>query len=114
MDPEFKSVWDKLPHTVVNTTGANEHMGEIERKIRLIKERCRGTLNTLPYKILPKRILIELVYFHVLWLNAFPTKNGIFERFSPRELVLHHRLDYKNIAKLPSAPTVKSMMSRIF
>ncbi|KAL7460225.1 hypothetical protein ACHAXS_000688, partial [Conticribra weissflogii] len=38
MDNEFEAVKDKVPEVVINTTRANEHVGEIERKIWLIKE----------------------------------------------------------------------------
>jgi hypothetical protein len=48
MDMEFEKLRDKMPRVVINTTAAREHVGEIERKIRVIKERARGTINMLP------------------------------------------------------------------
>ena len=50
---------------------------------------------TLPFEWLPRRMKIEFIYFMVLWLNAFPVKSGISKTFSPRELLLRWRLDYK-------------------
>ncbi len=50
----FEKLETLLPHVALNTTAAPEHVGEIERKIRVIKERLRGTFNTLPYMKLPK------------------------------------------------------------
>jgi hypothetical protein len=47
MDMEFKKLVDLLPNVTINTTAAREHVGEIERKIRVIKESARGTMNTL-------------------------------------------------------------------
>ena len=41
MDMEFEKVRDLLPMTEVNTTAAREHVEEIERGIRLLKERVR-------------------------------------------------------------------------
>ncbi len=38
---------------------------------------------------------VEFVYFVILWLNAFPVKSGISQTISPRELLMHWRLDYK-------------------
>ena len=38
---------------------------------------------------------IEFEYFIVLWLNAFPIKSGISSTFSPQELLVRWRLDYK-------------------
>jgi hypothetical protein len=88
MDMEYEKVRDKLPSLVVNTTAAREHVAEIERKIRLVKECARAIVTTLPYIRLPKIILVELLHFVVMWLNSFPVKNGISDRFSPREFLL--------------------------
>ena len=53
-------------------------------------------MNILPFKKLPRLILIELIYHVVLWLNAFPLKNsGVSANLSPRELVIRHKLDFK-------------------
>ena len=86
---EFKKVSEKLNNIEVNTMSAREHVGEIERQIRLIKERSRAVVADMPFKYLPKQIVIHLVYFVALWLNAFPNKNGISEKYSPREIVTH-------------------------
>jgi hypothetical protein len=85
MDNEFEKVRALVPGLHINTTAAKEHVPEIERRIRLIKERGRGILNTLPYKKMPQIILIELIYHVVLWLNAFPAKSGVSETLSPRD-----------------------------
>ena len=77
-----------------NTTAANEHVTDIERKIRVVKERSRGTLATIPFKYVPKRMKIKLVYFAIFWMNAFPAKAGVSRKHSPRELVLRMKADY--------------------
>jgi hypothetical protein len=41
MDMEFQKLVDLLPNVTINTMAAREHVGEIERKIRVIKERAR-------------------------------------------------------------------------
>ena len=41
MDMEFEKVWDHFPLAEMNTTAAQEHVGEIERHIRTVKERAR-------------------------------------------------------------------------
>ena len=43
MDQEFEKIKDALPLVEVNTTAAREHVPEIERHIRTIKERVRAT-----------------------------------------------------------------------
>ena len=69
---------------VCNTTAAKEHVAESERKIRVVKERNRGVVNTLPFTYIPRRMKIEFIYFVTLLLNEIPVKNGVSETFSPR------------------------------
>jgi hypothetical protein len=101
MDMEFEKLKDILPNITINTTAARQHVGKIERKIRVIKERARGTMATLPYLTLPKVMIIELMHFCILWMNSFPVKSGVSEKWSPRELILHHQLDAKLYCKTP-------------
>eukprot|EP00804_Cyclotella_cryptica_P010069 CCRYP_018044-RA/>CCRYP_018044-RA protein AED:0.31 eAED:-0.77 QI:0/-1/0/1/-1/0/1/0/270 len=101
MDKEFDSVADQCPTLPINTTAANEHVPEIERAIRLIKERARGIENTLPFTGLPKLMTIELIHFIVLWLNNFPVKSGVSTKYSPRELICRHKLSARTHCKTP-------------
>jgi hypothetical protein len=101
MDMEFEQLKDVLPNITINTTAAREHVGETERKIRVIKERVRGTMTTLPYLTLPKIMIIKLLHFCILRLNSFPVKSGVSEEWSPRELISHHLLDAKLHCKTP-------------
>ncbi len=48
MDMEFKKLRDKLLNVILNTTAAREHMGEIKRKIQVVKERARSTIAFCP------------------------------------------------------------------
>ncbi len=54
----------------------------------------------LPFSHIPRQMKIEFVYFIVLWLNAFPVKSKISATYSPRELILRWRLDYKKHCRL--------------
>jgi hypothetical protein len=72
----------------------------VECKIRLIKERGRGILNTLPFKRMPRLMLIDLIYHVVLWLNAFLAKSGVSETLSPRKIVYRHKLDFVKHCRL--------------
>jgi hypothetical protein len=94
MDNEFKKLCNLVPVLAVNTTAAKEHVPEVEQRIRLIKERGRGILNTLPFKKMLQIMLIELIYHVVLWLNAFPTKSGVSETLSLRKIIMRHKLDF--------------------
>jgi hypothetical protein len=63
MDMEFDKLKNLLAHVALNTTAAREHVSKIKQKIRVIKERARETINTLPYKKLPRLMVIELLHF---------------------------------------------------
>jgi hypothetical protein len=76
---EFEKLKDLLPNIALNTTATQEHVGEIKRKIRVIKERARGMISTLPYKMLPKLVIIKLLHFCLMWMNSFPVKSGVSE-----------------------------------
>jgi hypothetical protein len=95
MDGEFEKLKPLMPSIECNTTAAKEHVSEAERTIRMLKERVRGLLNTLPFENLPRRMKIEFIYFMVLWMNAFPVKSGVSDKISPCELLLRWRLNYK-------------------
>ena len=81
MDMEFDKLKELLTNVALNTTAAREHVGKIEQKIRVIKEKARGMINTLPYKKLPRVMVIELLHFCVMWMNSFPVKSGISEKW---------------------------------
>lgn len=49
----------------LNTVARGEHVPEIERHIRTLKERVRCVYATLPFDKIPSRMLAELVYFCV-------------------------------------------------
>jgi hypothetical protein len=101
-DNKFEKLKNIVPILANNTTAAKEHMPEVERKIRLIKEWGRGILNTLLFKNMPRLMLIDLVYYHVvLWLNAFPAKSGVSETLSPGKIVYRHKLNFTKHCKSP-------------
>jgi hypothetical protein len=91
MDGQFDGLaglLSELPVPVtLNITSADEHVGDIERYIRTVKERMRSTYNTLPFTHVPPRVVIELAKREVFWLNSFPAANGISDTLSPRTIV---------------------------
>ncbi len=78
----------------LNSVAADEHVPEIERHMRTIKERARSIVNVLPFNCFPARITIELVYYCVFWVNDFPQKGGISDTMSPRAIVVGSTIDY--------------------
>ncbi len=85
----------------LNAVAADEHVPEIEQHIRTIKERARSVVTMLPFQRFPARIIIELRYFCVFWLNSFPADGGISNTvMSPRGIVVGSAIDYTNHCKL--------------
>ena len=83
---------------IVNTTAAREHVTDCERGIRTIKESARCTVSEMrrvEIKVLPKQVIIHLIYFVIMWLNGGPNENGISQVYSPREIVTGRTLEYK-------------------
>jgi hypothetical protein len=76
-----------LPVPKSNLTANDDHVGEVERSICTIKERARATIHGLPYRQIPKLMVKGLVYKSVNDLNQFPTKNGVSDSASPRNIV---------------------------
>ena len=77
----------------INIGASNEHVAKVERWIRTVKERCRGIMAMLLFSHLPQQLVINLVQFVMMWLNAFLNKAGIFNQWSTRELICGHKLD---------------------
>ena len=48
MDMKFDNVTPELPDVAVNVSTAKEHVAEIERRIRVVKEKTRATVSILP------------------------------------------------------------------
>ena len=64
------------------------------------KEQTRCVYNTLPFKKMPSRMTIEMVYFSVFWLNSFPHQDSVSQQLSPRTIVTGLQLDYIKHCKL--------------
>ena len=54
MDQEFDKVEGMIGNAAANTTGAREHVAEVERSICTKKYWCRATLSLLLPSIVPK------------------------------------------------------------
>ena len=74
MDGQFEPLQGALAEMKItlNACSEAEHVGDIKRLNRTVKERARGVVTHLPYKKLPGRMVIELVHLCAFWLNVFP------------------------------------------
>ena len=71
-----------------NPAAKDEHVAEVERMIRVVKERIRASCSRLPWKkAIPRLIVRETVKNSVMMINAFPPKSGIHATLSPRNIV---------------------------
>jgi len=79
----------------LNLAGANEHVPEIERRIRVVKERMRALRHGLPFNRLPRLMTIHAVMNVVKVLTYFPTKVGLTGHWSPRMIMAGKPLNFK-------------------
>ena len=79
----------------LNLASANEHVPEIERKIRVIKERVRAIIYSIPFNSLPARMLVHAVLFVTKQLNLFPVKGGLSSKLSPKQIMSGEVVHYK-------------------
>ena len=69
----------------------------------MLKERCRCVLSAMrpmgcnAYQYLHNQIVIRLVHFCIMMVNALPASKGISDRFAPREIVTGRRLNFKHL-----------------
>ena len=112
MDMEFEPVTHELDLAEVNTTAAREHVGEIKRGIRTIKERARCSLLVLPFKHIPRQMTIHLIYFGVMWPNAVPSNLDVSQMYSPREIVTQRKLDCTKHCKVELGAYVEASTDR--
>jgi uncharacterized protein Yka (UPF0111/DUF47 family) len=83
---------------IVNLSSKGEHVPEIERAGRQLKERVRAFWNTIPYK-LTSMLLIYLVYYCVTTINMFPKASSI-GNFSARELFLGRKVNFNTDCRI--------------
>ena len=121
MDGEFGHLRGELASmgVTLNETSRDEHVGEIERFIRTIKERMRAIYNTLPFQKIPARLVAEMGKACVFWLNSLPPQSNFGNDLSPRTIVTGQRLDFKRHCRFQFGEYVQtheqhnnSMMSR--
>ena len=96
-DSEFEPIRSDFPF--LNTSDADDHQPDIERAIRTVKDRVRSTYRMLPYKYVPRLMVVHLVRNTIFWLNTFPAVDGWSSRHSPRYIMTGSHLDYNKHAR---------------
>ena len=97
-DKEFECLCESLGNVSLEICGPDEHVPEVERSIRMMKETMQATAHGLPYRRIPKIMIIELVAMVTRCLNGFPKEDGVLEHMSPDSIVTgRSRMDYNKI-----------------
>ena len=78
---------------LINPSGPGQHVPVVERKIRLVKERIRAYLQSIPYQLMFS-LLRYLVEYVTLMLNLEPNSTRE-DSTSPHELFRGLKVDYK-------------------
>ena len=101
-DGEFEALRGDLAEAgaQLNITAENEHVPEVERYIRTLKERTRATYNTVPFKQMSGTMIVEMVHAANYWLNMLPANDGVSAIQSPRRILTGQQSDYNLHCKL--------------
>jgi hypothetical protein len=91
-DNEFEPLRQWYPR--LNTCAADEHVPKVERYIRTVKDRTRCTYRMLPFRHLPRLVLVHLMRNAVFWLNAFPHEDDATQKYSPRYIMMGQHLSF--------------------
>ena len=73
-DCEFESIRKYMTALGINLncSSKKEHVPEIERFIRTIKERVKSARSTMTFKRISKLMIVHLVPYAIFCINAFP------------------------------------------
>ena len=94
-DHEFEPLSRQLLElgATLNASTADEHAPEIERAIRVIKERARSHLVMMPFSHYPKLLKRHLIHHLVTLVNLTVHPNSVSPYLSPATIVTGHVFD---------------------
>ena len=116
-DGQFDCLHNEAKGVGVDTSGHDKHVGDIERLIHVIEERVRSIRAGLPFRRLPRWVLIKMVTFVMFWFNSFSPKGGVSRIYSPCTIVmgttvsqrLHCRLPFGSYAEVHDNPSPSNL-----
>ncbi len=111
-DGEFNMprIWESLAGkgVALDSTGHDEHVGDIKCYIGTMKELMHATYNTLPFTHMPPHLVIKMAKQAIFWLHSFPRVDGVSNHMSPREIMTGQRLDYAQHCRFEYGEYVQS------
>ena len=69
--------------TLMTLNASDDHVGDVVRSIRTIKERICANVHGMWFKTLPRLMIVELVRRAVMVLNQFLALDSVFDTLSP-------------------------------
>jgi Reverse transcriptase (RNA-dependent DNA polymerase) len=97
-DGEFHAVQTAFPDVRFSICAVDDHVPEIERAIRTVKECIRTTIHGLPFGRLPRVLVKELAASAIRTLNMLPHPDGVSSTLSPATIVTGHpKTDYRTL-----------------
>ena len=86
-DNEFSCIKDDIIPVLLNLVARGEHYGDIENSIKFLKEWLHCLWNGLPYRCVPRVMIIAGVNFCIDMINALLAGDGISDMLSPAMVV---------------------------
>jgi hypothetical protein len=80
---EFGCIKHEMLPATMSLNPSDDHVGDVKQSMRTIKERVRADVHGMPFKRLPKLMVIELVRRAVTVMNQFPALDGVSDTLSP-------------------------------
>ena len=87
-DNQYVCLRDDLLPQQLTIVAAGEHVGDVERSIRTVKEAARTMTQGLPFKLYPKLLVAGIAKKAISDRNSYPApENGVSDDLSPRTLI---------------------------
>ena len=86
-DREFSPIAADILPIALNVADADDHVAQVERSIRAVKDRCRCTVQGLPFRRFPKILTKAIVEEANASQNLFPAVDGVSDTMSPLTIV---------------------------
>ena len=99
-DGDFDCLENAVEGMTLHIPAKNEHAGDIGRVVQTVKDRIHAIRKGLPFCILPSGIIINLVAFVLMWLNAFPRKEASPPPIATCNIILGSQLDCNKHCRL--------------
>jgi hypothetical protein len=97
-DGEYTVFRNAFPPVHFSICSADNHVPEIERAIRTVKESIRSTIHGMPYSSLPRVLVKELALHAVRTINMLPHPDGVSTSLSPATIITGvHKPDYRSM-----------------